>query len=231
MIKASVILLFAWGAIPALSRRSAAERHLLWAVALGTAAMLPLLNLFLPSWQPTWARDVMAVLPIPFAHSPSWRTDQGVDIVVHVNGIEPKAWILSHLLPVVWATGTLVAMLILAVEVMKLATLGFSARRVSDGRWHQVAREVAHAFQLERPLRLLHSAQAVVPMTWGIWHPCVLLPACATEWSDDRKRVVLAHELAHVRRGDWVVQILAELICAVVPVSPAVLDGSPPNVS
>jgi hypothetical protein len=75
-------------------------------------------------YQQNMSGRTIAVAVIPFAPSPSWRTDQGVDIVVHVNGIEPTAWILSHLLPVVWATGTLVAMLILAVEVMKLARLG-----------------------------------------------------------------------------------------------------------
>jgi TonB family protein len=43
----------------------------------------------------------------------------------------------------------------------------------------------------------------------------VMLPASAAGWSDDRTRAVLAHELAHVRRGDWMVHVLAELCCAI----------------
>jgi hypothetical protein len=39
----------------------------------------------------------------------------------------------------------------------------------------------------------------------------VLLPADAPHWPDDRIRIVLGHELAHIRRGDWMVQMAAEL--------------------
>jgi TonB family protein len=41
-----------------------------------------------------------------------------------------------------------------------------------------------------------------------------VLPADAVQWSDDRRRAVLAHELAHVRRGDWVVHVVAAVVCA-----------------
>jgi hypothetical protein len=35
------------------------------------------------------------------------------------------------------------------------------------------------------------------------------------EWTDERARVVLCHELAHIRRGDWIIQMIAELLrCA-----------------
>ena len=34
-------------------------------------------------------------------------------------------------------------------------------------------------------------------------------------WSDERARVVLSHELAHIRRGDWIVQLSAELLRAI----------------
>ena len=33
-------------------------------------------------------------------------------------------------------------------------------------------------------------------------------------WSDERARVVLSHELAHICRGDWIVQLSAELLRA-----------------
>jgi beta-lactamase regulating signal transducer with metallopeptidase domain len=42
----------------------------------------------------------------------------------------------------------------------------------------------------------------------------VLLPASASDWSDARWRAVLTHELAHIRRGDWIIHLLAEVTCA-----------------
>jgi TonB family protein len=49
-------------------------------------------------------------------------------------------------------------------------------------------------------------------VTWGWRRPKVILPAAAHEWPDDRLRVVLTHELAHIQRGDWVVQLAAEVL-------------------
>jgi hypothetical protein len=52
-------------------------------------------------------------------------------------------------------------------------------------------------------------------VTWGFRQPKVILPASAAGWPDDRIRIVLTHEIAHIRRGDWLVQIVAELLRAV----------------
>jgi TonB family protein len=44
--------------------------------------------------------------------------------------------------------------------------------------------------------------------------PVILLPAEADDWDDEKARVVLAHEVAHIHRHDWVVQLLAECLRA-----------------
>ena len=51
-------------------------------------------------------------------------------------------------------------------------------------------------------------------VTWGLARPKVILPSAADAWTDERARVVLSHELAHIRRGDWIVQLSAELLRA-----------------
>jgi TonB family protein len=43
----------------------------------------------------------------------------------------------------------------------------------------------------------------------------VLLPAAAATWNDDRLRAVFSHELAHIRRRDWLFHVLAEGLCAI----------------
>ena len=52
--------------------------------------------------------------------------------------------------------------------------------------------------------------------------PKILLPAAANAWPDQRIRVVLAHELAHVRRNDWLSQLSAELLRALYWFNPLV---------
>ena len=60
-------------------------------------------------------------------------------------------------------------------------------------------------------IRLLESNSVHVPATVGVIRPVVLLPAGWREWGESKVQSVLAHELAHVRRADWLVITLAEL--------------------
>src|SRR5260370_16847293 len=53
-----------------------------------------------------------------------------------------------------------------------------------------------------------------MPLTWGILRPKLLLPEEADEWPDERRRAVLMHELAHVRRRDGLTQWLGLTACA-----------------
>ena len=57
MIKASIILTAAFCISWLLRKRSAAERHVVWVAALIAAAVLPLLSLLLPAWQPLWRSE------------------------------------------------------------------------------------------------------------------------------------------------------------------------------
>lgn len=53
-----------------------------------------------------------------------------------------------------------------------------------------------------REVQLLETDVAVTPMTWALRRPVILLPIEARRWTDERRRAVLVHELAHVRNGD-----------------------------
>ena len=66
----------------------------------------------------------------------------------------------------------------------------------------------------DRPVTLLQSSHPSLLVTWGLARPKMILPSAAGAWTDERARVVLSHELAHIRRGDWIVQLSAELLRA-----------------
>ena len=52
-------------------------------------------------------------------------------------------------------------------------------------------------------------------MTWGLWRPRVLVPGSAENWSDARRRMVLVHEGAHIKRGDALTQLVGSVACGV----------------
>ncbi len=60
----------------------------------------------------------------------------------------------------------------------------------------------------------LGQANISVPMTFGWGRPVVLFPTSAEEWTDEERRSALAHELAHIRRGDWLLQMVSHVVVA-----------------
>jgi TonB family protein len=62
---------------------------------------------------------------------------------------------------------------------------------------------------------LIEGVAPFVVGTWG-WRPArLLLPPGAAAWSDARIRAVVSHELAHVARADWPIQVASQLVLAV----------------
>ena len=65
-------------------------------------------------------------------------------------------------------------------------------------------------------MTLLSAGPRQMPMTFGMWRPCVALPADAADWSAERRRIVLLHEFSHIAAvRDVPLQMVARLACAV----------------
>jgi beta-lactamase regulating signal transducer with metallopeptidase domain len=119
------------------------------------------------------------------------------------------------ILTALWAIGFLSGLTILLAHSRRLARIASSATPIRRGKWSRFADEISRLYGLRRRrLRLLETSHPSVLATWGVLYPDVLLPASARDWSDERVRVVLSHELAHVRRYDWPIQIAAEILRA-----------------
>jgi hypothetical protein len=74
--------------------------------------------------------------------------------------------------------------------------------------------EVADRLELDRAPRLVRSDDAKMPFACGLLRPTIVLPAESDSWTLDRRRAVLLHELAHVRRRDLVGHTVGRFACA-----------------
>jgi len=57
------------------------------------------------------------------------------------------------------------------------------------------------------------SNRARVPFVWGLIRPNVIMPASAVAWPQQLQASVLHHEFAHIRRGDHISSLVAQLVC------------------
>jgi beta-lactamase regulating signal transducer with metallopeptidase domain len=245
-VKATVILLVAAGASLLLRRSAAALRHLVWALAFVGVLVLPVAGAIIPDWRlAAWPSldvpvgvDAHQVLTEPepgsagsstVAAAPRAAPQPSAQATVQESSplrfrITPD-WT-AFVIPV-WVGGVALVLLALALALGRIAWVGRTAAPLMDPAWAQLARDVAGALGVRRPVRLLRSAGPAMPMTWGIWRPVILLPADADTWSVERRRDVLLHEMAHVRRHDFLTQLIARVACAVYWFNPlAWLAGS-----
>jgi beta-lactamase regulating signal transducer with metallopeptidase domain len=119
------------------------------------------------------------------------------------------------LLAALWITGSILVLLRLALGTVRVGKLARDGSRVIDGAWLSLAQRVAGRLGINRPLTLLHGDRLGIPVTWGIVYPAVLLPPDAEEWPEERRRFVLVHEMAHIKRFDALTQLAAQIAVAI----------------
>lgn len=138
-------------------------------------------------------------------------------------GISSRWW--SHGLLLIWIAGVCVSLGFTFAGVFRLRRLAARARRVNGGRIIEVLNIVCREIRFAPRVVILGSDEAMIPVTWGIRRPHILLPAAANEWPVERLRAVLLHEMAHVRRWDVATQLAAQLARAVYWLNPVAWIG------
>jgi HEAT repeat protein len=103
----------------------------------------------------------------------------------------------------------------LAFGALVLARVVRRATPLTTSDWTRPLLEAADRLSLDRAPRLLSSDRLPMPFACGLVRPAIVLPAAAAEWTDRRRRAVLCHELAHLRRLDLLLNALGQLACAV----------------
>jgi WD40 repeat protein/beta-lactamase regulating signal transducer with metallopeptidase domain len=124
---------------------------------------------------------------------------------------EPRgpAWTLAGVLATVWLLGALAC---LARALGRLALLYRCARRarpVRDRAWADCLRSLARCYGA-RAVGLRESPAIPSPLTLGLLRAVILLPPGRRRWLAGQRTLILGHELAHVRRHDFLAGLVAE---------------------
>ena len=95
--------------------------------------------------------------------------------------------------------------------------------RRAPPEWQEILRKLGARIGLSRPVRLLVSALVQVPTVVGWLRPVVLVPVGALSGlPPEHLEALLLHELAHIRRHDYLVNILQSVAEALLFYHPAV---------
>ncbi len=192
-LKATLILAAAALAAACLKRASAAARHLIWTAATAAIVALPLLSVSLPRWHVA----LPAAPDITFAilGTSSFAPAAAPPPVSATLTAAPAAFDWQSAATAVWSAGTL----------LFIASIGLAYLRLARKRSRAAAFRGSHP----SPIPVLEAEPGSMPVLFGLLHPVVFLPADAAQWSEERRQMVLLHELAHWRRADVLTQLIA----------------------
>jgi beta-lactamase regulating signal transducer with metallopeptidase domain len=228
-----------------LRRHSAAARHAACLLALLTLLTTAIVTAALVSSESTVRKTVahriavtptsaMPQSPAAGAHAPlrnSFFSSSAIDEPAQVAAIPPlpfsKSWRerLTPTLPWIaslWGLGVLVLSLRHCGGWWRVRSLRRSGAAV-DAEIESAFARLIDRFALRRAARLLESAEALTPMLTGVLKPVILLPAhVLTGLGPAEIEAVLAHELAHLVRGDTWTNLAQVIIETVLFYHPAV---------
>jgi HEAT repeat protein/beta-lactamase regulating signal transducer with metallopeptidase domain len=142
------------------------------------------------------------------ASSPQLRVVSTADLTIRLR--DP-----ATLLVLAWIGGMMWMFGRLGVGVVHVRRMVRQAVPADGAAWHTLADQARRSLGAPSGARIVISRRAAMPFTYGLFRPVIVLPASAEEWTDDRRRSVLLHELAHLRRHDLVTNAIVQLACAV----------------
>ena len=241
-IKSSLILGLAFLLNSIRKRASAAQRHLIWSLAVGSALLLPVFSFLSSEWDLSIkiAGRAGSIGSLSLPDDPSRRLASsrggfpeisrerepgtGTDQQGPLGSSKSKPSFFSGLgIPASWPVWMVLVWIAgMASLTTRTMVVAANARRreddqplVHDPILAGLIREISNEYGIKRSIGGIVRRGCPIPSTRGILKPLIILPEDAARWSADRKRSVLLHEAAHIQRFDHLGNMLARVLCLV----------------
>lgn len=234
LVKATILLGLAGLLTFFVRRTSAAARCAIWYAAFGMLLLAPIVSLWLPHLQvqqperhrpaviaPALPTDAPAILAEEDGgtYKSVVRTEHAA--VNNVDGLVERGTVATVLI-LVWVGVAVILPLRLLIHVLRVGRIAGRAWESHDTEVLSITESLCAGLGIKRRVRVISSDEVTMPFCWGLFRPTIILPESADEWPVDQKRSVLLHELAHVKRYDYPLHLLIEIVRAIYWLNPVV---------
>ncbi|MFC2168389.1 M56 family metallopeptidase, partial [Acidobacteriota bacterium] len=232
-IKSSTILATTFILVFLFRKKSASLRHFLVSASLISLLLFPFFSFFTTGWEtgliPTLqtekSRDQLSQrsdqLSVPASLSEAvsiHSTDQQLSSL----NLEKSRFFNSFLskyslskgfigisLMAIWAAGLLILLARIVIGLFGAFKLTRQGQKISASSWRKLLNHFLESISIKRKIGLFSHKNVNIPLTCGVIKPVVLLPSESKNWTQDQRSSALFHELSHIKRGDFLINILA----------------------
>jgi HEAT repeat protein/beta-lactamase regulating signal transducer with metallopeptidase domain len=226
LIKATILLALVAGAARLFRRGSAAQRYLLWTLAIVGIVAMPVLIALVPFEVPVLpaatssasgntnngtirARNTNSPTPSPSdEQSPAADAASDPEAFATDHGsaaasASPRGTLdVSTLIVTIWLVGALAMLARFVLGFVIVRGIARRATPTTDTGWQSLADRCARSLGVEPDTQLRFSHEVEMPFACGLITPVIVLPESSSEWTAERREAVLMHEFAHISRGD-----------------------------
>jgi len=219
-----------WLATPLAHALGRALMHFLWEGALLAAALGAVMLLGAARsarWRHQVATACLLALPLAFGLTVALSLSAGHSSVVALPPAAPRLVLnpviaagapaapidrLAWLAPL-WMGGVILFYVFRMAGWLRVDRMRRRGVCAAPAEWQQRLHALAAAVRVSQPVVLLESCLAGVPVVIGYWRPVILMPLGAlTGLSAEQVEAILIHELAHIRRADYLVSLAQSAI-------------------
>jgi TonB family protein len=211
-LKSVIVLGAGWLAARLLQKKSSAMRHAVWSAAFAALLAMPVLSISLPALRLPVKGSLLGA-GFVFHAASSAATDEPVTAGKRTStgpageGKRPRldwqGWAM-----LLWATGSAISSAQMLAGWAAVARLRRAARPMPVGE----LTALAEGLGVRDDVEVRGTPRGSMPITYGFRRAVIFLPAELAEWSPERRRMILLHELAHVLRGDCAIQLIARMV-------------------
>lgn len=113
----------------------------------------------------------------------------------------------------VWFLGAMLFLIRFATSLADIRTLKIQRHQRVEARWADFLQGKMEMLGITKKIHLLQSQVIDMPMTFGHLKPIILLPAgLLFQLSPAQIEAIIAHELAHIHRKDYVINMLQSML-------------------
>ncbi len=128
----------------------------------------------------------------------------------------------SSLIFVIWVAGVFVFFLRFAWSLAKIWKISSEGQLIADKGLKQLLKACMENYGVKGSIRMVSTRNIGIPATFGLFRPVLLLPTDISTWPKDKQKAAVCHELAHIKRRDYIFNLIAQMACALYWFNPLV---------
>ena len=215
-LKSSAVLCAAGLVVWLLRRKSAAGRHVVWTLAFVALFALPFFSVWAPALKisvPARLMPYEITFHVTSAKQPNASLSQQESAARSAQFAAAPRWIPDWRigLVILWCAGTLVSLAQMLAALVAMQRIKRSARLLEAGKLNISA----ECLNIRWPVDFFQIRSGNMPMNFGLFRQAIFLPSDVLEGNEERRRLVILHELAHVRRHDTTTHMLARAVLSI----------------